>query len=263
MILPMLYAIDQNDALLKAVENGEIVKVRKALSSGADVNARTSYGNPAILVAAYNGHYRVAKYLVDKGAEVNEGGQGDWTALIKTCMIPNISKMTLDKPSERLKIAELLIAKGANVNGGDDMGETSLHSCSFWGYADIVKLLITKGADVNAKNKYNGGTPLFSTVGHEGSRISEEIVLVLLKNGADVNAKEENSGFTPLHYAAKNGNTKVLKILISHGAKINAEGDKGETPLSEALKSKRIAAAKIIRAAGGKEQVEATTNAEE
>ena len=57
------------------------------------------------------------------------------------------------------EIAELLIAKGADVNAKSDDGWTSLHDATSIGHNEIVELLITKGADVNAKNNY-GNTPL-------------------------------------------------------------------------------------------------------
>lgn len=73
-----------------------------------------------------------------------------------------------------------------------------------------------------------------------------ERAIELILTGADVNKRTQMSRRTPLHIAAKKGNIKVVKALLSSGAKINAQDRKGRTPLSithsaqiiELLKSK-------------------------
>ena len=57
------------------------------------------------------------------------------------------------------EIAELLIAKGADVNARGFFGSTTLHGAALDGHKEIAELLITKGADVNAKDD-GGDTPL-------------------------------------------------------------------------------------------------------
>ena len=52
----------------------------------------------------------------------------------------------------RVKVAEFLIQKGADVNARNRDGGTSLHGAAFLGHADIAALLIQKGADINARN---------------------------------------------------------------------------------------------------------------
>ena len=60
--------------------------------------------------------------------------------------------------SNNKDVAELLIAKGADVNAKDDNGWTPLHHAVPDGHKEIAELLITKGGNVNAKGIY--GTPL-------------------------------------------------------------------------------------------------------
>jgi ankyrin repeat protein len=77
----------------------------------------------------------------------------------------------------------------------------------------VVKLLIKKGADVNAKDKY-GGTALM----YAAQNGDKEVVKLLLEKGAKVNAKNEN-GWTALMFAAYYGHKEIVKLLKSYGAK--------------------------------------------
>lgn len=115
-------------------------------------------------------------------------------------------------------IAELLIAKGADVNAKDEYGETPLYIAAH-SDKDIAELLIAKGADVNARTK-RGDTPLFSTAlfVHKDKAIAE----LLIAKGADVNA-ENKDGETPLYIAAREGHKEVANLLIAKGADVNAK----------------------------------------
>jgi hypothetical protein len=64
----------------------------------------------------------------------------------------------------RTDAAKLLIEKGANVNASSNDGATALHGAAFFGHAEIVKLLLDKGAKVDAKN-IRGETPLDAVAG--------------------------------------------------------------------------------------------------
>ena len=56
-----------------------------------------------------------------------------------------------------------------------------------------------------------------------------DVVKELLEKGADVNAKDKH-GWTPLHAAATAGHTEIAKLLIDKGANVNATDDNGNTP---------------------------------
>jgi len=61
--------------------------------------------------------------------------------------------------NDQKEVAELLIDKGANVNGKSDEAGTPLHQAADRGHEEIVELLIAGGADVNARRD-DGMTPL-------------------------------------------------------------------------------------------------------
>ena len=84
---------------------------------------------------------------------------------------------------------------------------------------------IKAGADLNARDMW-GETPLHYAA-MEGYTDS---VNVLLEAGADVNAREGFIGNTPLHNAASCGHEEISKTLIRAGADVNAKNKYGETP---------------------------------
>ncbi len=107
------------------------------------------------------------------------------------------------------------LAAGADVDvKGGWMGGTPLHYAVGEGRNEIAKLLIAKGADVNA-NTNDGVTPLhFAT--------TKEIAELLIAEGANVNAKDER-GKTPLDLAIQVKNPKTAALLRKHGGKTGEE----------------------------------------
>ena len=101
---------------------------------------------------------------------------------------------------------------GYDANAAGKNGSTILHKAVARGNIAIVKLLISKGANVNANGAI--GTPL-----HEVCSV--DVAEYLVSEGADVNAKN-NAGNTPLDIAKIRGNTEVIEYLASVGATASA-----------------------------------------
>lgn len=117
-----------------------------------------------------------------------------------------------------LEGANTLIHQGANVNYKDGYTRWSpLYMASREGHAEVVEMLISKGAVVNDQDR-NGISPLYFTskYGHL------EVVEMLIKNGAIVNI-DTIQEFTPLYAACEKGHEEVVKFLLSKGATIHEE----------------------------------------
>ncbi len=138
-----------------------------------------------------------------------------------------IMALQLDHPD----IARLLIEKGARIEAKEDyMGSTALHEAAYRQFFDIVRLLVEKGAKVNAKNNI-GFTPFrHAAMDYFSKEDAGDILQYLISKGANVNEKDKK-GETAIHGLALNGKTQLLRILLDKGAQVNAATNEGITPL--------------------------------
>jgi uncharacterized protein len=107
-----------------------------------------------------------------------------------------------------MAIVELLVARGADVKARSKVGETALMDAAARGDRAASKLLLARGADVNAVD-HRGYTPLIFAAHYDGDAI--DLVRLLLSHGADIHAKAE--GETALSLAARRGETEVTRVL--------------------------------------------------
>jgi ankyrin repeat protein len=142
-----------------------------------------------------------------------------------------------------------LIAINADVNAKDPYANmTPLMMAAYDGFTEIAKLLIEKGAEVNAKGGVDMDmTPLI----YAASQDRFDMVKLLIENGATVNIKTKY-GWTPLFFAASRGKVDIAKLLIDKGADVSVKLPTGETALSEAEKAGKSDLVKILRQAGAK-----------
>uniref|UniRef100_A0A8C6TUZ4 Ankyrin repeat domain 27 (VPS9 domain) n=1 Tax=Neogobius melanostomus TaxID=47308 RepID=A0A8C6TUZ4_9GOBI len=110
----------------------------------------------------------------------------------------------------------------------DDRGYTPLHVAAICGQAQLIDLLVKKGAPVNATD-YHALTPLHLACqkGYQG------VSLLLLHYKANPNA-QDNNGNTPLHLACMYGHEDCVKALVyfdCHSCRLDVQNDKGDTAL--------------------------------
>jgi len=89
-----------------------------------------------------------------------------------------------------------------------------------------VKNALEKGADINEQHERSGQTPLMAAT----LRGKINIVKYLLSEGADLTIPERQ-GYTPAHGAAFQGRPDVMKVLIDAGADVNVKHEDGFFPL--------------------------------
>lgn len=134
------------------------------------------------------------------------------------------------------------IEKGLSVNALDPSGHTALMLASYNGHTGIVEKLLEAGADVNLTNP-TGTTPLMLA----SSGPFPETVQVLLKAGAKVNVIDSGEHFTALMWAAAEGQTEVVKILLDNGADMTLTDIDGDTAESFAFKAGHQAIVELLK----------------
>ena len=127
---------------------------------------------------------------------------------------------------ERLRT--LLDGDPALANAWSDDGFTPLHYAAFFGHPEAAKLLVDRGARLEARSTNEefalDAMPLHSAVA-AGQR---DVCDVLLDAGADVNAVQ-HGGYTPFLEAAASGNAELADALLARGADATAELDDGRS----------------------------------
>ena len=167
-----------------------------------------------------------------------------------------------------LKIIELLLEYGAEIDVLDDHGWGALHKAAAAGNEAIVDLLLKNGADANLKvpysywNNFDGSTPLSKAIlnGHLA------IVKKLISAGASLELSVGEFAHSPLHVAASldtlaswdyelfeaeatsfvKNRTEILKLLVDKELDVNEIDDNGQTPLHLAAATNYSDAAKLL-----------------
>jgi ankyrin repeat protein len=132
-----------------------------------------------------------------------------------------------------LEDVKILVARGADVNAVDNDGYTPLHMAAMSGYADKARFLLEKGARLKAFTKY-GAAPLHLAA--ERRRFDPVLLGLLVgpANDSQVNLRD-GEGRTPLWRAADADNADSVKWLLDHGADPNMANARGEQPLDRVL----------------------------
>jgi ankyrin repeat protein len=128
----------------------------------------------------------------------------------------NLTNLIIASYYGHCTLAKLLLEKGADIEAKDQSGRTPLLWAAAQGHKALAQLLLEKGADIEAKENGSGRTPLLlaAAQGHEA------VAQLLLEKGADIEAKENGSGRTPLLLAAAQGHKALAQLLLEKGANL-------------------------------------------
>ena len=212
-------------------DHKEIAEV--LIAAGADVNAKNNRDMTPLHQAARSGRNEIAGLLIAKGADVNAKDENSLTPL--------------DQATQRKKTETANLLR---KHGGKRSPEISIHEAAKTGNIEVVKQHLASGGDVDAVDDEWSMTPLFFAANEGHVQVAE----FLISAGADVNAKNRFDR-TPLYRAAYWGKKEIAEILIAKGADVNTQQRDG-TPLDWANQYGHPETANIIRENGGKTKKE-------
>ena len=230
-------ARDKSDytPLYHAIWTEDIKMISLLVSNGADVNLGPEENFKPLLHAIWTNDLDIVELLIQKDADINVNSFGmpllslafdsgeDMAELLLvkgvdfTWKLSGLAPLHYAAVSGYPKIAELLLSKGAKVDGRDDNYEfTALHYAARFGNKNVAEVLIAHGVDIKAKDKWDY-QPIHWAAYHD----RPEIVELLITKGADVNAKT-SLGQTPLELAKPRRNTKTIELLRKYSNQIDA-----------------------------------------
>jgi ankyrin repeat protein len=166
--------------LFKAVESGDIDKIKKLLAKGEDINSRNKYNWTPLIYAIRRRQTEAALFLIEQGADVKL--QARWGPRSE----PEVESAIIWAAMQGdLLVLRRLIDAGADVDTRDEDGMTPGMFAANRGYIDLLQALIDAGGNMNLQNKL-GWTALMSA---DPKRF--DIMELLLKKGADPRIRNE------------------------------------------------------------------------
>jgi ankyrin repeat protein len=156
----------------------------------------------------------------------------------------------------RLQVVKLLLQRGAEADARGRLGGTALYWAAKGGWVEIAICLLSHGADAKARDTY-GKIPLIVACGkgHLG------VVRVLLQHmGEVVLQATDDRGTTALHWAAKGGWVEMATFLLSNGADATRRDMSGNIPLLVACSEGHLGVVRVLLQPTGAHGLEATDN---
>lgn len=203
------------------------------ISNKANVDSKDDIGNTPLHWAAFFGFGDLVAQLLRHGANVAIPGNGE-----------NYNDTALDFAIRQgfTSIATMLLTNGANLGPYKWWRDTPLHEATAKENVELMKLLISRGADINA---VRGGNYKQSPLDIAVTGNSPEAVRLLLASGSSLKTQmqtQSGSHTTLFHlWAAGSGNSSIADQLLAAGCDLNATNGEGQIPLHIALGKWRFA----------------------
>ncbi len=144
--------------------------------------------------------------------------------------------------SGHIQMVVYLMKNGANPLTFDIEGFSTIHLSTMFGHSIVTSYLLAKGIDPDMKDK-NGVTPLMFAAQRIHSRDPAQLLITF---NARMNA-QDNKGNTPLHYCVAYNNATVMKILLDKGASLDVKNNKCMDPIEFAIDRNKGSAAGMMR----------------
>ncbi|UKZ66398.1 uncharacterized protein TrAtP1_007573 [Trichoderma atroviride] len=198
------------------------------LSKGA---LKNDDGETALIRAASVSRWDLCYLLLDQGASIHASDPNGMygSPLQAACTIISFDREGGDF-TKRVNFVERLLDLGADINAPGGNNGNALNTACRSGDIHLVKMLLGRGADVNAKDRLGNYALQYSL---SAPRDRLDIIKLLLSNGANVNAQSFQG--SALQNACRVGCSKdEISLLLEYGANIHAEKEEYGSALEAA-----------------------------
>jgi uncharacterized protein len=236
------------------IQAGQTKLALDQIKAGADVNRAQPDGTSPLIWAVDRTEYEIAEALIAKKADVNATNEF------------GVMPLTDAARQSNARLVKMLLDAGARVDSRNPDGETALMMAIKGGDLSIVQMLVNAGANVNTVEEFHKQTPLMYA--SAANRNAAPMVKLLLSKGADVKPRamysdwdsqitsEPRAQYRPvgalnaLLYASRGGCYECVEGLITAGADVNLPTPEGVSPLMIALDNEHNDVAKLLMEKG-------------
>ncbi len=278
---------DLNQELCRSTEKSDLASVQRLVAKGANIEAKDQSGSTPLMIAVGHADTAMVKFLLDRGARVDTRNAEGANVLMEAAQMGHVSvvELLLQKGMDQRALNEAifraieyqpmmlykesgkvtsppeyadpfaetvksLLDKGADINALDEEGATPLIEAAGFGRLAIVKMLLQRGANLETRSN-SGGTALHAAACDCALATmpdTYDVVKLLLEKGANINARD-NEGYTPLMIASEGGvvKTEIVKLLLENGANTRLKNAHGETAFRIALKNKVTDVVRLLK----------------
>jgi ankyrin repeat protein len=245
--------------LATAIQEGRRADALAMIKAGADVNQAQPDGTRPIHWAVYRVDHELVDALIAKKARVDVTNEFGHTPLAEAVRQGDA------------RIVKALLAAGSGTEGANADGQTALMIAIKNGELPVFQLLVDAGAKVNVVEKVQDQTPLMWAAA--ANQNAAEMTKVLIAKGANVNARAKFTdwpsqitsepraqyhaygGLTPLLYAARSGCYGCVDALVAARADVNLPTPEGVSPIMVALDNNHNGVARFLMEHGGNPHV--------